>query len=165
MTTITTLSHHTEAGSLREGPLPSAEIDAAGTVYVVWADCRFRTRCRGTTSSSVHSTNATGTTWSSVARVPIDATTSTVDHFIPGLAVNKGTSGSTAQLGVYLLLLHRYRLRPQLPAQRRLHLLDQRRQHVERRDGDRRSLQRHLGGQHQPGAHGRRLHLDLLWLG
>ena len=42
-TTIATVRHHTVAGSLREGPLPSAEIDGAGTVYVVWADCRFRT--------------------------------------------------------------------------------------------------------------------------
>jgi hypothetical protein len=44
-TTITTISHHTVAGSLRTGPLPSAEIDAAGKVYVVWQDCRFRRGC------------------------------------------------------------------------------------------------------------------------
>ena len=41
-TTIATIRHHTVAGSLREGPLPSAEIDGAGTVYVVWSDSRFR---------------------------------------------------------------------------------------------------------------------------
>ncbi len=100
ITTITTISHHTVAGSLREGPLPSAEIDGAGTVYIAWADCRFRTSCRRNDIVLVHSTNATGTTWSSVTRVPIDATNSTVDHFIPGFAVNKSTSGSTAKLGV-----------------------------------------------------------------
>ena len=38
--------------------------------------------------------------WSSVSRVPIDATNSGIDHFIPGLAVNKSTSASTAQLGL-----------------------------------------------------------------
>ena len=42
VTTIATIRHHTVAGSLREGPLPSAEIDGTGTVYVAWADCRFR---------------------------------------------------------------------------------------------------------------------------
>jgi hypothetical protein len=47
-----------------------------------------------------HSLNATGTSWSSVARVPIDATGSRIDHFIPGLAVNKATSGATADLGL-----------------------------------------------------------------
>ncbi len=35
-----------------------------------------------------------------MSRVPIDATSSGVDHFIPGLAVNKATSGGSAQLGL-----------------------------------------------------------------
>src|SRR5512140_3790801 len=100
VTTITTLNHHTVAGSLREGPLPSAEIDAAGTVYVVWADCRFRTGCKANDIVISHSLNATGTSWSAVTRVPTDATNSGIDHFIPGLAVNKATSGATAQLGL-----------------------------------------------------------------
>jgi hypothetical protein len=99
-TTITTVSHHTVGGSLREGPLPSAEIDSAGTVYVAWADCRFRRACRTNDIVLTHSLNATGTSWSAVSRVPIDATNSGIDHFIPGLAVNKATSGGTAQLGL-----------------------------------------------------------------
>ena len=100
VTTIATIRHHTVAGSLREGPLPSAEIDGAGTVYVAWADCRFRRKCATNDIVYVKSTNATGTTWSAVTRVPIDATNSGVDHFIPGLAVNKATSGASAQLGL-----------------------------------------------------------------
>jgi hypothetical protein len=100
VTTIATIRHHTVAGSLREGPLPSAEIDGAGTVYVVWADCRFRRSCRANDIVISHSLNATGTSWSAVARVPIDGTSSRIDHFIPGLAVNKATSGSSAQLGL-----------------------------------------------------------------
>lgn len=100
VTTIATIRHHTVAGSLREGPLPSAEIDAAGTVYVVWADCRFRRSCRANDIVISHSLNATGTSWSAVSRVPIDGTNTGIDHFIPGLAVNKSTSGATAQLGL-----------------------------------------------------------------
>jgi hypothetical protein len=88
------------AGSLREGPLPSAEIDATGTVYVGWADCRFRRGCKTNDIVYSRSTNATGTTWSAVARVPVDATNSGIDHFIPGLAVNRTTSGGSAQLGL-----------------------------------------------------------------
>src|SRR5438270_9526802 len=99
-TTIATIRHHTVAGSLREGPLPSAEIDGAGTVYVAWTDCRFRRSCRTNDIVMTHSLNATGTSWASVTRVPIDATNSGIDHFIPGLAVNKATPGSTAQLGL-----------------------------------------------------------------
>jgi BNR repeat protein len=99
-TTIATISHHNVAGGLREGPLPSAEIDGAGNVYVVWADSRFR---RGGKTNDIvisHSLNATGTSWSAVTRIPIDGTSSKIDHFIPGLAVNKATSGATAQLGL-----------------------------------------------------------------
>ena len=100
VTTIATIKHHTVAANLREGPLPSAEIDGAGTVYVTWNDCRFRRSCKVNDLVISHSLNSTGTSWSAVSRVPIDATNSGIDHFIPGLAVNKATSGSTAQLGL-----------------------------------------------------------------
>jgi hypothetical protein len=97
-TTITSLSVHTVAGSLRTDALPSAEIDGSGKVYVVWQDCRFRSRCRR--NDIVMTTSTNGTTWSAVTRIPIDATSSTVDHFIPGLAVDRTTSGSSARLGL-----------------------------------------------------------------
>ena len=38
--------------------------------------------------------------WSPVKRVPIDGVTSAADHFIPGLAVDKSTSGSNAHLAL-----------------------------------------------------------------
>jgi hypothetical protein len=98
VTTVASISHHSVAGSLREGALPSAEVDGAGKVYVAWADCRFRRSCR--TNDIVYSTSTTGTGWTAVTRVPIDGTTSGIDHFIPGLAVDKATSGTTAHLGL-----------------------------------------------------------------
>jgi hypothetical protein len=100
VTTITTISHHGVAGSLREGPLPSAEIDGAGAVFVAWSDCRFRRACRANDIVFSKSLNALGTSWTAVSRIPIDPTNSGIDHFIPGLAVNKATSGSNAQLGL-----------------------------------------------------------------
>jgi hypothetical protein len=94
------LSDHVPAGGLRSGAgLPTAEIDAAGTVYVAWQDCRFRSGCPA--NDIVYSTSSNGTTWSTVARVPIDATTSGVDHFIPGIGVDRATSGSSAHIGLY----------------------------------------------------------------
>jgi hypothetical protein len=95
-TEISTITDHTEAGNLRSGPLPSAEIDAAGNVYVVWSDCRFRSSC--SSNDLVLSTSSDGVTWTPPARIPIDPVTSTVDHFIPGLAVDRTTSGTTAHL-------------------------------------------------------------------
>lgn len=95
---VAPVSEHGVAGSLRTSPLPSAEIDGNGTVYVVWQDCSFRSGC--SSNDIVMSTSNDGVHWSSVARVPIDKTSSTVDHFIPGIAVDPATKGSGAHLGL-----------------------------------------------------------------
>lgn len=97
-TLVSTISDHEVAGSLRTEPLPSAEVDGAGKVYVVWHDCRFRSGCAS--NDIVMSTSTNGTTWTAPVRIPIDATSSTVDHFIPGLAVDRNSSGSTARLAL-----------------------------------------------------------------
>jgi hypothetical protein len=89
---------HDPAANLRSDALPSAEIDGAGNVYVVWQDCRFRKGCGS--NDIVISSSSNGTTWTAPARVPIDSTTSGVDHFIPGLGVDRGTSGAAARLGL-----------------------------------------------------------------
>lgn len=94
--TIATINSHAQAGGLRNPNLPSAEIDAAGNVYVVWSDCRFRTGC--SENDIVMSTSADGNTWSAPVRIPIDPTTSTIDHFIPGIGVDHTTSGNGAHL-------------------------------------------------------------------
>ena len=95
---VSSIRFHPVAGGLRTSPLPSAEIDAAGRVYVGWEDCRFRAHCFA--NDIVFSTSTDGVAWSATARVPIDPVTSTVDHFIPGLAVDPATSGSSAHLAL-----------------------------------------------------------------
>jgi hypothetical protein len=97
-TTVTAISHHAVHGNMRDNKLPSAEVDRAGTVYAAWEDCRFRTSC--SSNDIVIASTANGTTWSAPVRVPIDPTTSTVDHFIPGLAIDPSTSGSSAHLAL-----------------------------------------------------------------
>jgi hypothetical protein len=95
---VSSISRHTVAGGLRTSPLPSAEMDAAGTAYVVWQDCRFRSSCAS--NDIVMSKSTSETTWGPVTRVPIDATSSTVDHFIPGIGVDRSTSGASARIGL-----------------------------------------------------------------
>jgi hypothetical protein len=95
---ISNVNEHGEQGGLRSAGLPGAEIDASGKIYVVWSDCRFRTNCN--TNDLVLSTSSDGKTWTAPARIPIDATSSTVDHFIPGLGVDPNTSGATAHLAL-----------------------------------------------------------------
>jgi hypothetical protein len=96
--TIATISNHNDAGGIRSPTLPSAEIDAAGKVYVVWSDCRFRSGCAE--NDIVMSTSTDGTTWTAPVRIPIGTTTSSVDSFIPGIGVDHTTSGATAKLGL-----------------------------------------------------------------
>jgi hypothetical protein len=95
---VSNFSHHRVAASLRESPLPSAEADAAGTVYVSWADCRFRSGCPSNDIVLARSTSET--TWGAPVRVPIDPVSSTVDHFVPGTGVDRSTSGSSARIGL-----------------------------------------------------------------
>jgi hypothetical protein len=99
---ITSISAAPDPGSLRSGPLPSAEISGDGKIYVVWEDCRFRAGCPNapTPNDLVYVTSTNGTTWSAVQRIPIDPVTSTVDHVIPGVAVDKNTSGANIHVGV-----------------------------------------------------------------
>jgi hypothetical protein len=95
---VANVSDHTVSGGLRSDALPSAQEDAAGNIYVIWQDCRFRTSCAS--NDLVMSTSADGATWTSPARIPIDPTTSTADHFIPGLGIDSATAGATAHLGL-----------------------------------------------------------------
>ncbi len=96
--TVSFQRDHSVAGHLRTEPLPSAAVDGAGTVYVAWQDCRFEVRCAA--NDIVLSRSADGVTWSSPTRVPIDPVGSGADHFIPGLGVDKSTSGTRARLAL-----------------------------------------------------------------
>ncbi len=95
---IASIDSHFDAAGIRNPNLPSVAIDGGGTVYVVWDDCRFRSGCSA--NDIVMSTSSNGTSWSPVARIPIDPTNSTVDHFIPGIGADPTTSGATAHLAL-----------------------------------------------------------------
>lgn len=97
-TPIARIFSHLDAGYLRSGPLPSAEIDAAGTIYLTWEDCRFEANCSA--NDIVIKSSADGVTWWPARRIPIDPIGSGVDHFLPGLAVDHSTAGSSAHLGL-----------------------------------------------------------------
>ncbi|MEV1000868.1 sialidase family protein [Nonomuraea sp. NPDC050202] len=97
---VSRVQRHTVAGGLRAAPLPSAEVDAAGTVYVVWQDCRFQVRCAG--NDIVLSTSANGTRWGEALRVTEDGG----DHFIPGLGVDRESSGGDSGKGARLALAY-----------------------------------------------------------
>ena len=73
-------------------------MDKKGKVYVSWQDCRFRSSC--SSNDIVMSTSTNGHAWASLARIPIDGLGSGVDHFLPGIGVDRATSGVSAHLGL-----------------------------------------------------------------
>src|SRR5579885_3566871 len=95
--TISSESDH-QVASLRTEPLPTAAMDANGTIYVIWQDCRFESGCSA--NDLVMSTSTDGNAWSAVQRIPLDAVGSGVDHFIPGLGIDPATSGGSAHLAL-----------------------------------------------------------------
>jgi hypothetical protein len=75
---------------LRAPPLPSAEVDAAGTVYVAWPDCgRPCTR-----NTIVVSSSADGIAWSAPTRLALGRRG--VDFVIPGLGADPARPGRLA---------------------------------------------------------------------
>ncbi len=83
---------------VRTEPLPSAEVDKKGKVYVVWQDCSFESSC--TANDVVVSTSTDGQTWSKLAMIPIDPAGSGIDHFMPSIGVDRTTGGRSGHLAV-----------------------------------------------------------------
>src|SRR6185369_2872250 len=102
-TILATISDHQVAGNLRNDALPMSTVDGNGMVYLVWPDCRFRGGC--SSNDIVMSTSSDGVKWADPVRIPIDAASSTADHFLPVIATDPATAGSTAHLA---LVYHYY---------------------------------------------------------
>ena len=79
---------------LRAPPLPSADVDATGVVYVVWPDCRTRPACRF--NDLVVSRSADGVTWSRSTRIPTASRSSRADFVIPGVGADPTHPGRVA---------------------------------------------------------------------
>ncbi len=80
---------------LRGGPLPSADVDASGTISVAWPDCRFTPNC--SSNDIVVARSADGVSWTGPVRVP----TEPGDRVTPGLVADP--AGSALALTYYTL--------------------------------------------------------------
>src|SRR3712207_8452515 len=82
---------------MRAPPLPSADVDAAGTIYVTWQDCRYRRDC--VANGVVLATSRDGASLSTPRRVPVGSDPR-VDYFLPAVAVASASAGRAARVAV-----------------------------------------------------------------
>jgi len=90
------------AGAMRALALPSMEMDAAGTLYAVWDDCRFRSGCTANDLVLTSSPDG-GLTWAQPARVPIAPPSSSLSAFITGLGADPAHAGHLGLVYAYYL--------------------------------------------------------------
>ncbi|HEX2293165.1 MAG TPA: hypothetical protein VHH55_07620 [Gaiellaceae bacterium] len=84
----------TPTPGVRAPPLPSAEVDRAGNVYVVWPDCTRSPSCAD--NDLVLSRSADGVTWSPATRIPTRPRGSSVDYVLPGIGADPTRAGRIA---------------------------------------------------------------------
>ncbi len=119
-------SKTTLIASINGNVLPSAQIDGAGKVYLVWVDCQFERNCKATGGGEdgdisyatgigadavtlatqpreddlVMSTSIDGIHWTQPQLIPTDPVGSGIDHLIPGLGVDRSSSRASARLAL-----------------------------------------------------------------
>lgn len=107
-------SKTTLVANINGNVLPSAQIDGAGKIYLVWVDCQFEKNCTATGGGEdarmlasgpqeddlVMSTTIDGLHWTQPRLIPTDPLGSGIDHLIPGIGVDRGTSGARAHLAL-----------------------------------------------------------------
>ena len=79
---------------LRAPPLPTAEVDANGVVYVVWPDCTRSPSCGF--DHLVISRSSDGIVWSPPTRIPTASRTAETHFVIPGIGVDHTRAGRLA---------------------------------------------------------------------
>jgi RTX calcium-binding nonapeptide repeat (4 copies) len=87
---------------LRDPPLPAADVDASGRIYMTYHDCQPRPNCSA--NDIVLATSTDGAAWST-ARVPVVRTTSTAHFVHPAVAVDPATSGGRARVAIVYYVL------------------------------------------------------------
>ena len=83
---------------LRSPAVPTATVDADGTVYVAWHDCRFRVRCF--TDDIVLTRSAAPGRWTTPRRVRLSSLRSRTEFAIADLAADPTSRGSRARLAL-----------------------------------------------------------------
>jgi len=95
---VADMNSFSEGGGLRSPGLISAATDSAGTVYVVWSDCRYHSDCSA--NDIVITSSKDCVTWQNVKKVPTQGDKISVDHFLPGIGADKSSGAAAGRLGL-----------------------------------------------------------------
>jgi hypothetical protein len=146
-TTISAITDHLVAGNLRTSALPSAAVDAAGTVYAIWQDCRFRMGCFRQRPGNEHVNR-----WQHLDRPRPHSDRPAHQH---RRSLHSRLSHRTRNFGQYrasrphiLFLRIRQLRRLHLRTVRRIHFFTRWRQHLDRSHHSRRTDVARLAAQH-----------------
>lgn len=96
--TIATITSLSQGTHFQNSILFTAGIDSTGTIYLIWLDCRFEPNCQS--NDLVIMTSSAGNIWSSIRRIPLAPTGSSITYSVVGLSVDQDTAGATAHLGL-----------------------------------------------------------------
>jgi hypothetical protein len=75
-------------------------VDKSGRVYVVWTDCRDESFCNAGNNDLLLSTSTNGSTWTVAKRIPASPVNGGQDDLLPGLGVDRNSSGGSANLAI-----------------------------------------------------------------
>jgi hypothetical protein len=89
----------------RGTPVPTAAVDADGTVFAAWHDCRFRPGCTG--HDVVLTRSAGRGAWTTPVRVPLGPQDS-ADYLLPALGVDEQSRGDGARVALAYYSLSSY---------------------------------------------------------
>jgi len=89
--TITAVTSFSANAYLRDAILLTPAVDSAGTVYLVWVDCRFEQDCHG--NDLVMTTSTDGATWLPIRRISIAPVGNGIDYYVSGLGADQEHPG------------------------------------------------------------------------
>lgn len=89
--TITDVTSFSANAYFRDAILLTPAVDSAGTIYLVWVDCRFEQDCHG--NDLVMTTSTDGAAWSPIRRISIAPVGSGIDYYVAGLGADRDAPG------------------------------------------------------------------------
>jgi hypothetical protein len=102
---IDAVKTHEKTNVIRNLLLPSADVSPDGTIFVVWHTCEFRSpACKA--NDLAFSKSRDGLNWTTPVRIPITTLDSSIDAFVPSIAIDPHSNQEESRLSVLYYYLN-----------------------------------------------------------